>query len=190
MTLPNPVAFALNHLLRQQAWARERLAPFAGESVEVRASFLPTLRLTIDAEGLVSESGQEGEPSLVITLKPEAPAAAARGKEHFLRAVDVAGNARLADEVMALARHLRWDYEEDLSRVLGDVAAHRLGEAARAFVGWQADVARRLAESFAAYATEESRLLVQRAELEALARDSANLRDALERLDARMRRLG
>jgi len=125
----------------------------------------------------------------VITLKPEAPAALARGEEHFLRAVEVSGNARLADEVMALARHLRWDFEEDLSRVVGDAAAHRLGEGLRALLAWQGDAARRLAGAFADYVTEEAKLVARRSELDSLARDTATLRDAVERLEQRMRRL-
>ncbi|MGE5640132.1 MAG: SCP2 domain-containing protein, partial [Clostridia bacterium] len=102
----------------------------------------------------------------------------------------VSGNARLADEVMALARNLRWDFEEDLSRLVGDVAAHRIGETARAFFAWQRDVARRMAETLAGYATDEAKLIASRREVEVLARGTAELRDALERLEQRMRRLG
>jgi ubiquinone biosynthesis protein UbiJ len=38
---------------------------------------------------------------------------------------------QLAAEVAWLADNLRWDIEEDLSRVLGDVPAHALAQAAR-----------------------------------------------------------
>ena len=126
----------------------------------------------------------------MLTLKPQAPAALLRGHEHFLREIDVSGNARLADTVMLLARHLRWDFEEDLSRLFGDVAAHRMAEAARGFATWQADAARRLGEALSDYLAGESRLLIQRPELQGLARDAAALRDGVERLEQRMRRLG
>ena len=181
---------ALNHLLAQEPWARERLAPFAGEVIELRAPPLPALRFAVRENGYLGEAATDAAPSLVIALKAEAPAAMLRGEEHFLRAVEVSGNAKLADEVMRLARHLRWDFEEDLSRLLGDVAAHRLAGAARAFAAWQADAARRLGESFAEYATEEAMLLVRRAELDAFAGAAAGLRDAVERLEQRIRRLG
>ena len=36
--------FVLNRLLAAEPWARERLAPFAGEGIEVRAPLLPSLR--------------------------------------------------------------------------------------------------------------------------------------------------
>ena len=124
-----------------------------------------------------------------MTLKPELLAALARGEEHALRAVDVEGNGRLAAEVLVLARHLRWDVEEDLSRVFGDVIAHRLAGAARAFAAWHLDAAQRLGGALVDYVTDEKPLLVRRAELEALAEPLARLRDAVARLDKRLERL-
>src|SRR5690606_18389011 len=126
--------------------------------------------------------------ALVISLRPETIAALARGEEHVMRSVDVAGNARLASEIMGLVRHLRWDFEEDLSRVLGDALAHRVAGAVRGLAAWHADAARRLADAAAVYAAEEQRWLVRRNELEALARANAELRDALERLGKRIAR--
>jgi ubiquinone biosynthesis protein UbiJ len=148
------------------------------------------LRFAITENGLLREASGDATASLVITLKAEAPAALLRGKEHFLHAVEVSGNAKLADAVMLLAGNLRWDFEEDMSRLLGDVAAHRLAEGLRGFAAWHADAARRLGESLSDYLAEESRLLVRRAELDALAGATAGLRDAVGRLEQRIRRLG
>ena len=148
------------------------------------------MRLTILEGGLVRAAAPGGEPALRVVLKPEAPAALMRGEEHFLRAVEVSGNARLADEVMLLARSLRWDYEEDLSRIFGDVAAHRLGEMARGFAAWPLDAGRRLGEALADYATEEKKLVLRREELDEMAQAVARLRDGIERLEQRVKRLG
>ncbi len=180
--------FALNHLLDAEPWARERLAPFAGKSLELRAPPLPAVRLTILAAGRVQAGG--AEPVLVLTLRPDALGGLVRGGEHFIRSVEVAGDAGLAAEIMALARHLRWDVEEDLSRLVGDVAARRVVQAGRDLAAWQADALRRLADSFADYTSEEGRLLVRRAQLETLGASVARLRDAIERLEKRIARLG
>ena len=180
--------FALNHLLRSEPWARERLVPFAGEAVELAAPPLPALRFTIQPHGLVDAGGPA--PSVVVHLKPESLVGLARSEEHALHAIHVSGNARLASEVMLLARHLRWDFEEDLSRLLGDVAAHRVAGVLRDFASWHADAARRLAAALADYATDEEPLLLRRGELATLAAELARLRDALERLDKRVGRLG
>lgn len=187
-TLGWPFSFALNRLLDADPRARERLAPFAGETVELRASPLPCLRFVILPGGRI-EAGGEGA-ALVISLGPQAAAAWLRGEEHFMRSVEVAGDARLAAEVMALMRQLRWDAEEDLARLVGDVAAHRLADIARGFAAWQADAARRLAEALADYAVEEKRLLVSGRDLAEFSSQLARLRDAVERLEQRVRRLG
>ena len=186
-TLGWPFSLALNHLLQAEPWARERLAPYAGATVELRNPPFPALRFLILPGGTVEAGG--ADPALVITLGPDALIGLARGPEHFARSLDVAGDPRLASEVMTLARHLRWDAEEDLSRLVGDVAAHRLAQAGRAFVEWHADAARRLAQALADYAVDETRMLMPRQEIEEFASQVARLRDAVERLEKRVERL-
>ncbi len=187
-TLGWPFSFALNRLLEAQPWARERLAPFAGMALELRAPPLPRLRFVILPGGTL-EAGGDGA-DLVVTLRPEALPALMQSEEHFIRSVDVAGDARLASEVIALMRHLRWDAEEDLSRLVGDVAAHHLMGLARGLAAWPADAGRRLAESVRDYAVEEKRLLLPTSELASFSAEIARLRDAVERLEKRIRRLG
>jgi ubiquinone biosynthesis protein UbiJ len=187
-TLGWPFSFALNRLLEAEPWARARLAPFAGKVIELRAPPMPRLRFVILPGGRLEAGGDENT-DLVVTLRPEALPALMQGEEHFVRSIDVAGDARLASETMTLMRHLRWDAEEDLSRLVGDVAAHRLVGLARSFAAWQADAARRLAESLADYAVEEKRILVSQRDFAAFALETSRLRDAVERLEKRVRRL-
>jgi len=185
-TLETPLVLALNRLLDAEPWARERLAPYAGETVELRAPPLPALCFAILESGRVAPGTRAG---LTITLRPGSLPALLRGEEHFMRTVDIEGNARLAQEVLHLARHLRWDFEEDLSKVFGDAAAHTMAGAARSFAAWQADALRRLGEGFMEYAVEESRLLVPRAQFDVFAQEVGRLRDALERMEKRLERL-
>jgi len=189
MKFESPFAAALNRLLDAEPWARERLAPFAGEMLELRAPPLPSLRFTVAADGRLAPAAAETIASLVITAGPGALAAAMQGEEQLLRAVEVSGNARLASEVMFLFRHLRWDAEEDMAKVFGDVAAHRLAGFARGVAAWHVDAARRVGEGLVEYATEEKHVLVSRGELDELAASHARLRDGLERLEKRIDRL-
>jgi ubiquinone biosynthesis protein UbiJ len=190
MRFDSPFAAGLNLLLDSEPWARERLAPFAGEALELRAPPLPALRFSVAADGRLAAAAPQAAPSLTVTFGPDALAAAARGEEYLLRAIQVEGNAGLASEVMFLFRHLRWDAEEELAKVFGDATAHRVAGLVRSAVAWHADAARRIAEAMVEYATEERPLLVQRGELEESAALLARLRDALERLEKRVDRLG
>jgi len=189
VTFEAPLAAALNRLLQNEPWARERLLPFAGETLELRAPPLPRLRFAITAQGHLGAAQPAADASLVITLRPEALAAAAKGEDHLLRSIDVAGNAKLASEVMFLVRHLRWDAEEDLAKFVGDVAAHRFAAFAREAAVWHADAARRIGASLVEYAVEEKQLLVKRAALEDFTGALARLRDGIERLEKRVERL-
>lgn len=184
-----PLVLALNHVLDSETWARDRLAPFAGEIVELHPGPLPALRFAIAEGGRAAPAPADSAPSLTVRVGAEALAALARGEDALMRAVDVSGNARLAHEVLWLLRHLRWDVEEDLSRVFGDAAAHRLVAVTKQLARWQADAARRTAEGLMEYALEEKRLLVRRAELDELSAAAAVLRDAVERLEKRVERL-
>jgi ubiquinone biosynthesis protein UbiJ len=177
---------ALNRLLESEGWARERLAPFSGESVELRTPPLPPLRLRIVEGGWTSPAGSDAQVSLVVTLGPGAVFALPRGAEHALREVAVAGNPRLAESVLFLMRYLRWDVEEDLSRLLGDALAHRLVGDARRFAAAAADSAGRIAEALIDYAVEERRLVARRDEHQALADANARLGEALDRLEKRI----
>jgi len=180
--------FVLNRLLGAEPWARQRLAPFAGETVELRAPSLPALRWRILQGGMLQAADEE--PGLTMTLKPQLLAALARGEDHAARSVDVQGNSKLAAELLVLARHLRWDAEETLSGLVGDIAAHRIAGAARAFAAWHLDAAQRLAAAFADYVTDEKELLARRPQLDALGESVAALRDAIARLDKRVERFG
>lgn len=184
-----PIARALNKLLEGETWARERLARFAAETVEFRAPPLPTLRFCI-AEGGIAQPADAATPAtLTLTIRPSAFFSLPRGMDHALREVDISGNERLAAEVLFLARHLRWDVEEALSRVFGDVLAHRMVGDAKHLAAAAADAGGRLAQALMEYAVEERAMVARREEHEELARGNARLRDAIERMEKRLERL-
>ncbi len=129
------------------------------------------------------------EPHLVVTLTPAALPALARRDETVIREMTFAGDAELAAALQYLARHLEWDVEEDLSRVVGDVAAHRIAGGARDFVAWQKEAAVRLGQNFAEYLTEEAGVIAPQAEVAGFARAVDDLRDAVDRLEKRIAHL-
>ena len=163
--------FFANHVLDGEAWARARLAHFAGRIVEFRAPLLPTVRTAITAQGRLETS--HGEPDAVVLLGPK---------------VSVSGEAQLAAELEALSRSLRWDVEEDLARIMGDVAAHRAAAAGAALWRWQKEAATRIGEALGAYAADEARLVVRRPECAVFAESVERLSRALDELEERIAR--
>ena len=183
------VLAALNHLLEQQPWAAERLRPFAGQGVEFRCVPFPDLRLRITANGLLDSAQPETASALVVKLNPGTLPLLLARDETARKRVEIEGSADLAGAVDYLFRHLGWDFEEDLSRVFGDIVAHRLASGGKALAAWHGDTALRLAESFAEYWTEEQPLLARPADVEKVCRKVDTLRDDVARLEKRIERL-
>ena len=180
---------ALNHLLEEQPWAAERLRSFSGQAVEFRCPPFPDLRLRITDNGLLDRAPAETASALVVKLTPGAlPFLLARG-EAARKRVEIEGSADLAGAVDYLFGHLSWDLEEDLSRVFGDIVAHRLASGGKALAAWQRDAALRLAESLAEYWTEEQPLLARPADVETFCRGVDALRDDVARIEKRIERL-
>ena len=65
---------------------------------------------------------------LINHVLMQEPEAMVRGQKPPVR---IEGDVQLAAEVNWLADHVRWDLEEDLSRIIGDVPAHWLCQAGR-----------------------------------------------------------
>jgi len=106
-----------------------------------------------------------------------------------MSAVRIDGNAEFADALGFVFRNLRWDVEEDLSRLVGDILARRTVLGAQSLrVGasrtWQA-----LGGNLAEYLTDERPLLVARDALDAHGDELSRLRDDLARLEKRAERL-
>jgi len=178
----------LNHLLGQAAWARDTLAPHAGRSVRFAVAPLAAT-LTVGSDGLLRAAETGGEPDVTITLPGDAPLRALQGGEALMAAAHVSGAAEFANDLGVVLRHLRWDAEEDLSRLVGDIAAHRLAGAFRAFAAWQMQAAGRLADNIGEYLVEERQLFVRPSELAQFAAELKNLELAADGLERRLQHL-
>ena len=187
--LPHPGIYALNHLLGAEAWARDKLKPYAGQCVEFRSPPLPALRLDILDSGLLRAAVEDTAPTLVVSIGPAALPASLRGEDALMREIGIEGNADLAGTVQYLFRHLRWDIAEDLSRVFGDVLAQRMVTEGRRFAAWNRETAEKLAQNFAEYWIEEQPLLARPAEVRQFLADADQLRDDLARLEKRIETL-
>ena len=184
--LPNPGIYSLNHLLGAEASARDKLKPYAGQCVEFRNPPLPVLRLVILDSGLLAPAAEDAAPNLVVTIGPGALPAFARGEDALMREIGIEGNADLASTVQYLFRHLRWDVEEDLSRIFGDALAHRMEEQGKRFAAWNREAVTKLAQNLTEYWIEEQPLLARPADARQFLAGVDQLRDDLARLEKRI----
>jgi len=133
--LQRRVVLLLNHVLMQEREAMTRLAHQQGQTMLVQWRKF-NFKLVATPAGLLDLAGPDATPDLVMTVTEESPLSIAqtalRGDKP---AVHIEGNVQLAAEVNWLVEHVRWDLEEDLARVMGDVPAHTLSQIAQSVTG-------------------------------------------------------
>lgn len=182
------VVTVVRHLLSQAQWARTRLAEHAGKQLRVELPMASVL-LRITADGDV-ESGESAAPhDLMVTLPPNSVAKLPVDRDAAWREAKIEGDMELAATISYVLANLRWDYEDDLSRVFGDVAAYRIASGVRQFSTWPGQAAQSLARGIGEYLSEERQMLATRLVAEEFIEDVDDLRDVVERLEKRIDRL-
>ena len=164
------------------------------------------LSLTGAGSSLDSEAGEpadatiSGSPLALLRLagatglsratggRADMPRAASRIPARGAGAV-VSGDAEIANSYRELIASARPDFEEELSLLIGDVPARALSQFALKTVEWGRGARRTAGENIAEYLQEEGRDLVTKTELEEFLRGVDNVREAVDRIEARLERI-
>lgn len=178
----------INHLLRGESWATGRLAPFAGKTARFK---LPPFEvsLTVTEAGELAAAAPDAAPEASFSLTPGLLLRILAADEKTCREVETTGEAAFAAEVLYVAQNLRWDAEEDLSHLVGDILAHRMVQAGARLSNWRAQAMSSLAHNFAEYWTEEQPLLAGGRELRAFAQEVDALCGGVRRLEKNIERI-
>ncbi|MEJ2767264.1 ubiquinone biosynthesis accessory factor UbiJ [Mycetohabitans sp. B46] len=127
---------------------------------------------------------------VTITVPPSALSLfAAGGQAAILKHVRIEGDAEFAATIAKLAEHLRWDAEEDLARLVGDVPAHRIASVARAVSAYARRAGRSWVGSLTEYLLDEDPQLVRHVRFEQFSDELARARDMLARVEKRIERV-
>lgn len=188
-----PVASVLNRNIRETTPARELCQKLDGTvvAIRVRNTSLATWFVVHD-DCLEMKTSHDAEPDVVISgslftlarMAGEPGVGALRDGS-----LELTGDAHLADDFQQLLAYARPDLEEELSGVVGDAAAHRLGEFARGVTSWSRDARATMGANIREYLQEESRDAPSRYEVERFSDNVSTLRDDVDRLEARIERL-
>jgi len=178
----------LNHLLEHESWARQRLQPFAGQTVLIEGGPLRAA-ITIDETGRF-RAAESGEPSTVtIGFGSDAPFKLLSDPGGLFASAHLTGSASLAETLAFVFRNLRWDYEADLAGLVGDIPARRMAKGLADGLAWHRSAAWKVGANIAEFATEDSGFVVPARELGEFSRAVDDLRDDLARLEKRVSRL-
>ena len=188
--------WAMNRVLAADAEVRDRLVEV--ERARIRIVVEPWLRpIDVEVRGTrvavispeASQGEDENDPD--VTISGSVPALAAfllrpGTRQALPRGISVRGDLELARRLGRLARCYRFDWEESLSRCLGDVGAHEAARRARAAGRWSRNAAGILSRDVAEYLSEESDMVAGEAVLGRFCDAVDEVRDDVERLEARI----
>ncbi|MDE2050764.1 MAG: sterol-binding protein [Gammaproteobacteria bacterium] len=177
----------LNRGLPRSPRAQQLCAELAGRRIAIEAPAMARLVVESTGNSLRITRGSLAADAEVIAGPLSLLALGSAADEPLSsREVEVRGDAELAQKFRELARLLAPDPEEELSILIGDVAAHRIGRLARGALGWSRNAAATLLQDAGEYFSHERGDLVSREEGEQFLRGVDALREDVDRLAARL----
>lgn len=183
---------AINGLLDMDPAVCGQLAALHGRTVRIDLSGTGiALNFVVGHDGHLQLLGSlEGEPDATLVGSPfdllRASDKSQGAAQLFGGQVRIEGDTRIGQRFSQALADLDIDWEEQLSRVTGDIPAHEIGRALRALLREGRRVRRSAGDNLSEYLTEEARLLPHRFEVEDFLEDVDTLRDDVDRLEARI----
>jgi len=178
-----PLLAALNPLLATQPAAKARLAGHAGKTIRLALPGV-NLNLTLDEAGVFAAAPGETEPNLILTPDPTAlPRWLTGGQLNDLFRSEGDG-AFAVDLAKALDD---FDWVLALRPWLGDIAASRVDMFLRGFAPWRDKALESAGRNLAEYAVYEQAMLAEPHAVQAFVADVDALREATDRLEARLK---
>ena len=192
-TLFRPLTALVNRQIKATTPARELCVELDGKVMAVRIKDTGLAAYFCVCPDEIALLGSvEGDPDVAITGSILSLARlAGSGGEDAIRdgSLELIGDAEVAQAFQKLLSYGRPDIEEELSGVIGDVAAHHLGEIARGVGSWGKKAGATLRQNITEYLQEERRDVPSRYEVEAFTRKVDELRDDVARVEARLNQL-
>jgi ubiquinone biosynthesis protein UbiJ len=182
------ISHFLQHITNQNNWSRKHLIPFAGKvlqfnivPIKVKFIILEDGSLGVPPDHAIADTIIHIPPSLAIRLMANDDAAKMQ--------IKIDGDIHLASEVSKVLQHMRWDIEDDLSKVVGDIPANKVIAVAKESTHALKNQSINLAEMLKEYWQEEEPLLAKQWQVNQFNASVDNLRSDVSRLEKRLNKL-
>jgi ubiquinone biosynthesis protein UbiJ len=186
------VCQGINHVLGSEPWASAELARHANKTILLQLP-LVNLCFEIKPNGLLAVMNAVEAPSLILEVTGKALSEMAGGsgslREQAIKAVKITGDADLAQLLGRLAAQLRWEYEEDLARFVGDAPANFAVKQGKRLVSATRSAAADLLDNVVEYVSEEKKVLLNKRDFMVRKSELSDLRESVDRMEKRIQLL-
>ncbi len=192
-SLLRPATSMINRQIEAKTPARQLCSELEGKVLALRVpNTALAMYLVVQGEQVLISGSFCDDPDVVIAGSVVSLARlAGPAGENLIRAgdVEISGDAILAQRFQKLLRYGRPDLEEELSGMIGDMAAHGIGEFVRGVGKWGREAGSTMRQNIGEYLQEESRSVPGRYEVDNFRSDVNTLRDDVARFEARLVKL-
>jgi len=182
----------INHVLSSEPWAAAELARHSGKTILLQLP-LGNLCFEIKLDGLLASLKEIDSPSLTLEISTSALSGLAGSsgslREQAFKAVKITGDADLAQLLGRLAGQLRWEYEEDLARLVGDAPANFAVRQGKKFASATRSAAADLLDNVVEYVSEEKKVLLNKRDFMVHKSELSKLRESVDRMEKRIQLL-
>jgi ubiquinone biosynthesis protein UbiJ len=188
--LPVPffVLRAINHLIEQERWAHELLLPREGQSISI-ALPIGDFQIAIQ-EGMFVNVGNNNPSSVNLVITQEAIWTFLKeGKSGAMKFVKISGDIDFAADLNRLAADLKWEVEEDLSKLVGDAPARRVVLESQKMVHQTQLAMTDLKGGIRDYLVHEKNILVDSQQMNDFKSQLRLLRDQIDRAEKKVNQL-
>jgi ubiquinone biosynthesis protein UbiJ len=182
------IQFVLQHLMQQNSWTAPLLQPYAHKNLRLDFK-VAHATLTILNNGELAVAGDSAEADATIHLPPSLAMRLLRQDPLAHSLIKIDGDTALGIEVGKILSAIRWDIEDDLSKVVGDIAAYQVVQIGQEKLQrWQSQ-AKNLGEMLVEYWQEEQPIIAKKTRVEQFNQAVDQLREDTDRLQQRVNKL-
>jgi len=168
------------------------LARHAGKVILLKLP-VGNLCFELTPKGSLASLAEFDAPSLELDISAEVMSALAGGsgglREQAMKSVKITGDADLAQLLGRLAGQIRWEYEEDLARLIGDAPANFAVNQGKKLISAGRSAVSDLLGNMVEYVSEERKVLLNKRDFMIRKNELNTLRDAVDRMEKRIQLL-
>ncbi|MBT8607361.1 hypothetical protein G6656_03585 [Polynucleobacter paneuropaeus] len=179
----------VNHVLASEPWAMAELSPHVGKSISLNLP-MGQMAVEITPQGQLSALNSADQAGLVLEVSAQALsgllASSGNLRDQAFKAVKISGDADLAQLIGRLVSQVRWEYEEDLAKWVGDAPANFAVRQAKTMVKAGQAATKDFLQNVVEYVSEERKILLNKRDFMIRKNELNELRDSVDRIEKRI----
>ena len=179
----------VNHVLASEPWAMAELSPHVGKSISLNLP-MGQMAVEITPQGKIAALDSTDQASLLLEVSAQALsgllASSGNLRDQAFKVVKISGDADLAQLIGRLVSQVRWEYEEDLAKWVGDAPANFAVRQAKTMVKAGQAATKDFLQNVVEYVSEERKILLNKRDFMIRKNELNELRDSVDRIEKRI----